>query len=62
MARPQVRRGRHPRPLLEPLRARQRLPVSRHLRLSEVNKSKGPFLTSLLGANFDPRGEVVPQG
>jgi hypothetical protein len=22
----------------------------------------GPFLTSPLGANFDPRGEVVPQG
>jgi hypothetical protein len=23
---------------------------------------RGPFLTSPLGANFDPRGEVVPQG
>jgi hypothetical protein len=23
---------------------------------------RGQFLTSLLGANFDPRGEVVPQG
>jgi hypothetical protein len=23
---------------------------------------KGPFLTSPLGANFDPRGEVVPKG
>jgi hypothetical protein len=22
---------------------------------------RGPFLTSPLGANFDPRGEVVPQ-
>jgi hypothetical protein len=27
-----------------------------------VNKSKGPFLTSPLGANFDPRGEVVHLG
>jgi hypothetical protein len=25
-------------------------------------KSWGPFLTWPLGANFDPRGEVVPQG
>jgi hypothetical protein len=23
---------------------------------------RGPFLTSPLGANFDPRGEFVPQG
>jgi hypothetical protein len=23
---------------------------------------RGPFLTSPLGANFDPRGEIVPQG
>jgi hypothetical protein len=23
--------------------------------------TRGPFLTSPLGANFDPRGEVVPQ-
>jgi hypothetical protein len=23
---------------------------------------RGPFLTSPLGANLDPRGEVVPQG
>jgi hypothetical protein len=23
---------------------------------------RGPFLTSPLGANFHPRGEVVPQG
>jgi hypothetical protein len=26
------------------------------------HKSSGPFLTSPLGANFDPRGDVVPQG
>jgi hypothetical protein len=24
--------------------------------------TRDPFLTSPLGANFDPRGEVVPQG
>jgi hypothetical protein len=24
--------------------------------------TEGPFLTSPLGSNFDPRGEVVPQG
>jgi hypothetical protein len=23
---------------------------------------RGPFFTSPLGANFDPRGEIVPQG
>jgi hypothetical protein len=26
------------------------------------NTSRGPYLTSPLGANFDHRGEVVPQG
>jgi hypothetical protein len=26
-----------------------------------VRKPRGPFLTSPLGANFDPRGRVVPQ-
>jgi hypothetical protein len=25
-------------------------------------EARGPFLTLPLGANFDPRGEVVPQG
>jgi small ubiquitin-related modifier len=29
--------------------------------LSPVRPSRGPFLTSPLGANFTPRGEVVPQ-
>jgi hypothetical protein len=24
--------------------------------------ARGPFLTSPLGANFDPRGKFVPQG
>jgi hypothetical protein len=28
--------------------------------ITETNR--GPFLTSPLGANFDPRGKVVPQG
>jgi hypothetical protein len=27
-----------------------------------AGKFRGPFLTSPLEANFDPRGEVVPQG
>jgi hypothetical protein len=25
-------------------------------------KTRGPLLTLPLGANFDPRGEVIPQG
>jgi hypothetical protein len=29
--------------------------------LLEQGKARGTFLTSPLGANFDPRGEVVPQ-
>jgi hypothetical protein len=29
---------------------------------TEGQESRGPFLTSSLGANFDPRGEFVPQG
>jgi hypothetical protein len=27
-----------------------------------IDKSRGPFLTSPLGTNLDPRGEVVPRG
>jgi hypothetical protein len=29
--------------------------------LTFTAKCSGPFLTSPLGANFEPRGEVVPQ-
>jgi hypothetical protein len=33
-------------------------------RLSDIGRleNRGPFLTSPLGANCSPRGEVVPQG
>jgi hypothetical protein len=30
--------------------------------VTKVRGLRGPFLTSTLGANFDPRGEVVSQG
>jgi hypothetical protein len=29
---------------------------------SRVEGARGPFLTSPLGTNFDPRGGFVPQG
>jgi hypothetical protein len=32
------------------------------LELVPIFTIRGPFLTSPLGANFDPRGEVVPHG
>jgi hypothetical protein len=33
-----------------------------NLRLREPDRARGPFLTLPLGANFDPRGKVVPRG
>jgi hypothetical protein len=44
--------------LSAPLRTMKLAPVTE----TKGQKVRGPFLTSPLGANFDPRGEVVPQG
>jgi hypothetical protein len=44
----------------------RKLPRRRRRHLARGNVAigvtRGPFLASPLGANFDPTGEVVPQG
>jgi hypothetical protein len=36
--------------------------TSQNVDVVDAWKTRGPFLTSPLGANFEPRGEFVPQG
>jgi hypothetical protein len=45
------------------LRRDQLIPVNKAMNEKErLEKGRGPFLSSPLGGNFDPRGKVVPRG
>jgi hypothetical protein len=47
---------------LEEVVANDSLPADGVRDTPSKDNIRGPFLTSPLGLNFDPRGEVVPQG